>query len=65
VAGDVANLGAAWIRGRAKEEKPMKLIAVVLGLGVSSAICAAQGVKCDMQGYRAVDGVRAVAGAVT
>jgi len=43
----------------------MKLIAVVLGLGVSSAICAAQGVKCDMQGYRAVDGVRAVAGAVT
>ena len=39
----------------------MKLFAVVLGLGLSSAICAAQGVNCNMQGYKAVDGVRAVA----
>ncbi len=39
----------------------MKLFAIVLGLGLSSAICAAQGVKCDMQGYKAVDGLRAVA----
>jgi hypothetical protein len=39
----------------------MKRIAVVLGLGVSTAICAAQGVKCNMKDYKAVDGVRAVA----
>ena len=41
----------------------MKRIAVVLGLGLISAMGAAQGVKCDMQGYKAVDGVRAVASA--
>jgi len=30
----------------------MKLLAVVLGLGVSTAICAAQSVNCNMQGYK-------------
>ena len=41
----------------------VKLFAVVLGLGLSSAIGAAQGLKCSMQDYKAVDGVRAVADA--
>jgi hypothetical protein len=41
----------------------MKLLAVVLGLGLSSAVVAAQGQNCNMQAYKAVDGVRAVAGA--
>ena len=39
----------------------MKRIAVVLGLGLSSAMGVAQGVNCNMQAYKAVDGLRAVA----
>jgi hypothetical protein len=61
VACDVANLIVARACGRANEEKPMKLIAVVLGLGLSSAMGVAQGVNCNMQAYKAVDGLRAVA----
>ncbi|MGA1983289.1 MAG: hypothetical protein ABSG84_12590 [Acidobacteriaceae bacterium] len=39
----------------------MKTFAAVLGLGMFAAVGAAQGVNCNMQGYKAVDGVRAVA----
>src|SRR5579864_7130819 len=39
----------------------MKALAVVLGLGMLSVVGLAQGVNCDMQGYKTVDGVRAVA----
>ena len=47
----------------------MKRIAVVLGLGMGlglgliSAVGAAQGMNCNMQGYKAVDGLKAVASA--
>jgi hypothetical protein len=37
--------------------------AMVLGLGVSCASGFAQGANCNMQSYKAVDGVRAAAGA--
>src|SRR5271163_2557184 len=57
------DLSAGSICCRAKGERPMKLFAVVLGLGLSSAIGAAQGLKCSMQDYKAVDGVKAVADA--
>ena len=40
-------------------EKPMKTFAVVLGLGLVCAAGAAQGVNCNMQGYKAVDGLQA------
>jgi hypothetical protein len=45
----------------------MKHLVVMLGLGLTSAIGAAQAMNCNMQGYKAVEGVRAVAtaGAVT
>ena len=39
----------------------MKRIAVVMGLGMFAAVGAAQGMNCNMQGYKAVDGLRAVA----
>ena len=45
------------------KRKPMKLLAVVLGLTMISAVGAAQGMNCNMQGYKAVDGLKAVAGA--
>jgi hypothetical protein len=45
----------------------MRLLGVVLGLGMFSVVGAAQGVNCDTQGYKPVDGLRAEAaqGAVT
>ena len=39
----------------------MKNFAAVLGLGLFAVAGAAQGVNCNMQDYKAVDGVRAVA----
>src|ERR1035437_5180445 len=39
----------------------MKSFAVVLGIGLFSVVGAAQGVSCNMQDYKAVDGVRAAA----
>ena len=39
----------------------MKSLAVVLSLGFLSVAAAGQGVNCNMQGYKAVDGVTAVA----
>jgi hypothetical protein len=39
----------------------MKTFAVVLGLGLVCAAGAAQGVNCNMQGYKAVDGLQATA----
>jgi hypothetical protein len=39
----------------------MNRFVVVLGLGLLPMACAAQGVNCSMQGYKAVDGVTAVA----
>src|ERR1035437_8799274 len=41
----------------------MKSLAVVLGLGMLSVVGAAQSVNCNMQGYKAVDGLRAAASA--
>jgi hypothetical protein len=43
----------------------MRRHAVVLGLGLGllSGVGAAQGMNCNMQGYKAVDGLRAVASA--
>src|ERR1039458_260155 len=41
--------------------RPMKNFAAVLGLGLFAVAGAAQGVNCNMQDYKAVDGVRAVA----
>jgi hypothetical protein len=41
----------------------MKLLAVVMGLGMSCAMGAAQGANCNMQGYKPVDGLKAVAAA--
>jgi hypothetical protein len=52
-----------WTAER-NRKKPMKIFAVVLGLGLSglSGVAAgAQGVTCDMRDYKTVDGVRAVA----
>jgi hypothetical protein len=48
-------------------KKSMKLLIVVLGLGLSSVVGAAQGVTCNMQDYKAVDGLHAgpSAGGVT
>jgi hypothetical protein len=45
----------------------MKTLVAGLGLGLVCGVCAAQGLHCDMQAYKAVDGVKAVAddGAVT
>ncbi|MDP9051439.1 MAG: hypothetical protein M3O31_12085, partial [Acidobacteriota bacterium] len=39
----------------------MKLLAVVMGLGMASGVGTAQGVKCSMQDYKAIDGLRATA----
>jgi hypothetical protein len=36
----------------------MKMLAAVLGLGMISGVGAAQGVICNMQGFKAVDGIR-------
>jgi hypothetical protein len=44
-------------------EKSMKLLAFVLGLGLGSVGAAAQGVTCNMQDYKAVDGLHAGASA--
>src|ERR1035437_8664816 len=41
----------------------MKSLAVVLGLGMLSVVGAAQSIYCNMQGYKAVDGLRAAASA--
>src|SRR5260370_37795154 len=39
----------------------MKTFAVFLGLGLMSVAGTSQGVKCNMQAYQAVEGLRAVA----
>ena len=39
----------------------MKLLAIVLGLGLGAGAGVAQGVNCDMQGYKPADGLRAEA----
>jgi hypothetical protein len=41
--------------------KSMKLLAIVLVFGLGSAVGAAQGVTCNMQDYKAVDGLHAAA----
>ena len=45
----------------------MKSLAIVLGLGLSCGTGAAQGLNCNMQDYRSVDGMKAEAsnGSVT
>jgi hypothetical protein len=55
------------VEGRTKQGEPMKLFAVVLGLGMVSVAGVAQGVNCNMRDYKTVDGLRAVAehGSVT
>ncbi len=50
-----------WTAIRSEKDEPMKVLAVLVGLGLCSVAGAAQGVKCDMQGYKAVDGLRAEA----
>ena len=39
----------------------MKLLAVVMGLGMLSGVSSAQGAGCNMQDYKAADGLRAAA----
>ena len=39
----------------------MKTFAMVLGLGLFSVVGAAQGVKCDLRDYKAIDGLHATA----
>jgi hypothetical protein len=52
---------------RAKQDEEMKPLVAMLNLGMMCAVGTAQGVNCNMQGYKSADGLRAVAehGSVT